>query len=322
MKKILIAGGAGFIGSNLCKEFVDSNYEVSVFDNNIQYFYPMNKFSIRNMDYRHKVLLKNVNLIRGNTLDNNDLRRAINNIKPNYIINLAALPLAVTAIKNTEEAFSSILQTTQNFLEIIRDISFLDKYVHISSSMIYGDFQNDPNPEDSKKEPKEIYGSFKLASEYLVKGYTQRYDLKSVIIRPSAVYGPTDNNYRVIQKFIENILDKKKIIANNPDSNRLDFTYVKDLVNGIKLATIKDTGNLEIFNLTRGEGRTLKDVIEILKSKIGDFQIEINQDKSFYPKRGTLDISNAKSKLGFNPKYNLEKGIDDYLSYLQQNDKY
>ena len=74
--------------------------------------------------------------------------------------------------------------------------------------------------------------------------------------------------------------------------------------------------------MTRGEGRTLKDVIEILKSKIGDFQIEINQDKSFYPKRGTLDISNAKSKLGFNPKYNLEKGIDDYLSYLQQNDKY
>ena len=92
-----------------------------------------------------------------------------------------------------------------------------------------------------------------------------------MIIRPSAVYGPTDNNYRIIKKFIENILDKKKIIANNPDSIRLDFTYVKDLVNGIKLATIKDTGNLEIFNLTRGEGRTLKDVIEILKSKIGDF---------------------------------------------------
>ena len=69
------------------------------------------------MDYRHKVLLKNVNLIRGNTLDNNDLE-GFNNIKPNYIINLAALPLAVTAIKNTEEAFSSILQTTKIFLRL------------------------------------------------------------------------------------------------------------------------------------------------------------------------------------------------------------
>lgn len=322
MKKVLIAGGAGFIGSNLCKEFIDSNYEVSVFDNNIQYFYPMNKFSIKNMEYRHKVLLKNVNLIRGNTLDVNDLRRSINKSKPNFIINLAALPLAVTAIKNTEEAFSSILQTTQNFLEIIRDTNYIEKYVHISSSMIYGDFQKSPNPENATKEPKEIYGSFKLASEYLVKGYSQRFDINSVIIRPSAVYGPTDNNYRVIQKFIENILEKKKIIANNPDSNKLDFTYVKDLVNGIKLATTTETGNLEIFNLTRGEGRSLLDVINILKSKIGDFQIEINQDKSFYPKRGSLDISNAKNKINYDPKFSLEKGIEDYLSYLKNNEKY
>lgn len=317
MKKVFIAGGAGFVGSNLCSEFTNSNYEVHVFDSNIQYFYPMNKYSIKNMKHRHEHLLKDVNLVRGSTLDVNDLRRTINNIKPNYIINLAALPLAATAIKNTEEAFSSILQTTQNFLEIIRDNEFIDKYIHISSSMVYGDFVESPNPENAIKEPKEIYGSFKLASEYLVKGYTKRYNFNSVIIRPSAVYGPTDNNYRVIQKFIESIFENKKLVANKPKSNRLDFTYVKDLVKGVKLATLADLDNLEIFNLTRGEGRTLQDVIDILKQNLGEFDIEINDDNSFYPKRGALDISNAKNKLGYNPLFSLEDGIKDYISFLK-----
>lgn len=317
MKKVFITGGAGFVGSNLCSEFVNSNYEVHAFDSNIQYFYPMNKYSIKNMKYRHEYLLKNVNLIRGSTLDVNDLRRTINDIKPNYIINLAALPLAVTAIKKTEEAFSSILETTQNLLEIIRDNEFIEKYIHISSSMVYGDFIENPNPENAIKEPKEIYGSFKLASEYLVKGYAKRYNFNSVIIRPSAVYGPTDNNYRVIQKFIESAFEKKKIIANKPRSNRLDFTYVKDLVKGIKLSAVTDLDNLEVFNLTRGEGRTLQDVIDILRQNIGEFDIEVNDDDSFYPKRGALDISNARNKLNYNPSFSLEEGIKDYISFLK-----
>ena len=143
-----------------------------------------------------------------------------------------------------------------------------------------------PNPESAIKDPKEIYGSFKLASEYLVKGYAKRYNFSTVIVRPSAVYGPTDNNYRVIQKFIESIFENKKLIVNKPNSNKLDFTYVKDLVRGIKLATITDLDNLEIFNLTRGEGRTLQDVIDILKKNLGEFDIEINDDNSFYPMRG------------------------------------
>ena len=134
--------------------------------------------------------------------------------------------------------------------------------------MIYGDFAEIPNPETAIKNPKEIYGSLKLASEYIVNGYSKRYDINSIIIRPSAVYGPTDNNYRVIQKFIENILNKKKISVNNPRSNCLDFTYVEDLAEGIKLATLHNTENLDVFNLTRGDGRSLYELLMILEKKL------------------------------------------------------
>ena len=90
MTKVFIAGGAGFIGSHLSHNFSNSKCKVFVFDNNIQYFYPMTKYSIKNMKYRHEYLLKNAKLIRGNTNDINDLRRSIEKIKPDYIVNLAA----------------------------------------------------------------------------------------------------------------------------------------------------------------------------------------------------------------------------------------
>ncbi len=317
MNKVFIAGGAGFIGSHLTHNFSNSKCKVFVFDNNIQYFYPMTKYSIKNMKYRHEYLLKNAILIRGNTNDTNDLRRSIEKIKPDYIINLAALPLAVTAVKNSEEAFTSILETTRNFFEIIRDNNFLKKYIHISSSMVYGDFVKIPNPEDSIKEPKEIYGSFKLASEYIVKGYCKRFNIKSVIIRPSAVYGPTDNNYRVVQKFIEDILNKRKIVVNNPKSNYLDFTYVKDLAEGIKLATLTETSDIDIFNLTRGQGRSLYELIKILEDNFGKIDYEIKKDDGIYPKRGSLDITNAKKKINFKPKFSLEDGVKDYLEFIK-----
>ena len=123
-------------------------------------------------------------------------------VEPQIIINLAAT-LAVTAVQNSEEAFKSICCSTHNVMEVLRDYTQVEKYVHISSSMIYGDFEINPNPETAAKNPKEIYGSMKLASEFIVLGYSKRYDINSAIIRPSAVYGPGDNNKRVLQKFCE-----------------------------------------------------------------------------------------------------------------------
>lgn len=318
MSKIIIAGGAGFIGSHLTSQFTEEGHEVYVLDNNIQYFYPLEKSSIKNMEFRHKILLKDAKIIRANTLDINDLRRLVLDIKPEYIVNLAALPLALTAIKKTEEAFSSILTSTENFMEIMRDIGFLKNYVHISSSMVYGDFEKNPNPENAKKEPIEIYGSMKLASEYLVKGYAQRFGFPLTIIRPSAVYGPTDNNFRVIQKFIECALNNKTINANNPSSNRLDFTYVKDAAKGIKLATFFNKNLINEFNITRGESRSLEDAINIIKSFFPKIKINITNEKGIYPKRGTLDISKAKKLLKFNPSYCLEDGIKDYVDFLKK----
>lgn len=318
MKKIFIAGGAGFIGSHLSHDFVKDGFEVYVYDGNIQYFYPMTPYSLYNMRYRHEVLLSGCELLRGSTLDVNDLRRHINRIRPDYIINLAALPLAVTAVKNSEEAFHSILTTTHNFMEVLRDSEHLEKYIHISSSMVYGDFEFSPNHELAKKAPKEIYGSMKLASEFIVSGYAQRFNINTAIVRPSAVYGPTDNNLRVLQKFVEAAIEGREIRAKNSSSNFLDFTYVKDAAAGIKAVTLAETSPNEIFNITRGEGRSLSEAIEILRRYFDQIKVVEEDDVSgIYPKRGALDISKAKKVAGFSPQFSLEEGLKDYVEFLK-----
>jgi nucleoside-diphosphate-sugar epimerase len=317
MEKVLISGGAGFIGSHLAKLFVDDGFEVFVLDGNIQYFYPLSKYSSHNMRYRHDELLRDCILIRGSTLDLNDLRRHIFKIKPDYFVNLAALPLAVTAVKNSEEAFSSILLTTHNIMELLRDYVGLKKYVHISSSMIYGDFELCPNPENASKNPIEIYGSMKLASEYIVKGYAKRFKIPFSIVRPSAVYGPTDNNQRVLQKFIEAALDGGTLHAKNPSTNILDFTYVKDAAAGIKAVTLSHSVNEE-FNITRGEGRSLFEAIEIIRSILGEVAILVEEDTSgIYPKRGALDIAKARKLTLFDPIYSLEVGLREYVEFIR-----
>jgi nucleoside-diphosphate-sugar epimerase len=322
MEKVLIIGGSGFIGSHLCRDFINDGFKTYSMDMNIQYFFPLTGKNIYNMKYRHEVLLKGVNFLRGSTLDVNDLRRIILDIKPDYVINLGALPLAQKAVHNSEEAFDSILVSTKNILEILRDVDFVKNYVHISSSMIYGDFETIPVKVDAKKSPIEIYGSMKLASEFLVKGYAQRHNIPYSIIRPSAVYGPTDNNRRVLQIFIENAMEGKKIIANNPSTNMMDFTYVEDISSGIKCVALSNNAIGEEFNITRGEGRSLYEAIDIIKSYFPDAEFEINEDiDTIYPKRGSLDISKAQKLTGYSPRYGLEEGIEKYISFIDQDTK-
>lgn len=319
MSKILIPGGAGFIGSHLAKRLSDDGYEVFVLDSFSQYIQPpINPIYVYNVNYRFRYFLNNTEVIRGNISNKDDLRRRILDIRPEYIIHFAALPLANMAIQYSEEAFATIMGGTVNLLEVLRDVDFISRFVYVSSSMVYGDFKKVPIPEDSKKEPKEIYGGMKLAGEYMVKVYSQRYDMTYSIVRPSAVYGPTDNNRRVVSLFLKNAIMGEKIRAKNAESTHLDFSYVEDVAQGIKLATFSERAKNDTFNITRGRSRTLKELVRIIRRLYPDIEVEYVKGDSFRPQRGTLDISKAKKLLGYSPKYDLEEGIKKYAEYLEE----
>lgn len=320
MKKIIVAGGNGFIGSHLVQKLLKDNSEVFILDADINYFNPISPLALKNLEWRKKYLTKGAKIYQVNLNDVTSIKKIVQDVSPTHIINLAALPLAKNAIKDTDDAFKSIIENAKNFMEVLRNQKIITKFTHISSSMIYGDFEREPNQEEAKKNPKEIYGSFKYASEIVVSAYSKIFGIYLNIVRPTAVYGPTDNNQRVIQKFIDAAIENKTIYASNPENNYLDFTYVEDAAEGIKCVALSDAPSGEAFNISYGKASSIMDVINELKKYFPNLNFEKKDNETFYPKRGSLDISKAINLTKYKPKICLSEGIKKYIKFIQSDD--
>jgi UDP-glucose 4-epimerase len=319
MSTILITGGAGFVGAHAARKLLDAGHEVWVLDYFHRYIHPIQPTFLENTHYRLDVLLKGAEIVYGTTTHKDDLRRHLGAIRPEYILHLAALPLANRALKQTEEALETIVLGTVNLLEVLRDMPPVRNFVYVSSSMVYGDFTQVPMPEDGAKNPKEIYGGMKLAGETLVKVFSQRYGIPSSIVRPSAIYGPTDNNQRVLQVFVENAVRGQRIVAVNPDRTSLDFTYVDDVADGMTAVLLSERAIGEEFNVTRGEGHTLSEAIRILSGIFPNLEVETRIEGDGYrPNRGALDVSKARRLVGYDPQHSLEEGLHRYVEFVRQ----
>ncbi|MCJ7734997.1 MAG: NAD-dependent epimerase/dehydratase family protein, partial [Anaerolineales bacterium] len=205
--------------------------------------------------------------------------------------------------------------------EVLRDVDFVDRFVYISSSMIYGDFEEIPAPEDHPKRPKDIYGGTKYAGEVLTETYSRRYGIPYSIVRPSAVYGPYDVNRRVSQIFIENALLGKPITLYGGGYQALDFTYVEDIADGIIKVMFHEKAVGNAFNITYGHGYTLREFADILSTHIKDLDVRVVEEEDvFRPKRGALSIQKARDLVGYDPQVSLEEGIKRYLKVYQNLD--
>ena len=323
MKKYFITGGEGFIGYHLSKKLSENGYEVVTYDAQKHYI-PLDKS--RWMFYQMYRIndLHNIKRIRGDTTDRGLLKESIKDEEPDVIIHLASLPIANISNIYPEEARRNILDGTITLLDVIRSLPFdIEKLVYTSSSMVYGDFKRDENDniisakENQECNPKGLYGAMKLSGEYIVKSYHNRFDIPYSIIRPSAVYGPTDCNRRVTEIFLYNALQGLPLCLDNGGLHKLDFSYIDDVVQGfIKVSESKKSEN-ETFNITRGEGRTIKELAEIIGKFVDVDVVEKNVDV-YRPNRGALDISKAKDMVKYNPKFPLEKGIEKYYNFVKE----
>ena len=318
-KKIIITGGAGFIGSHIYNQLISKGHKVFIIDSNRSYLnfnHELYSNYYKDILYRQKNLLKKAKIITCDLKNIFDLSSVVEKIKPDVVVHLAALPLANLSNTYSQEAVSSIIETTTNFLEILKKIKFNGKFIYTSSSMVYGEFNNKVVTEESATKPISIYGSAKLAGEIITKGFCESFNLKYSIIRPSAVYGPTDVNRRVVQIFMENALKDKQIVINGAKS-KVDFTHVEDLVQGYEKVINSKNSENQIFNITRGNARTLLDLAKIIQKYFPNLKILKKEHEKGVPKRGTLSILKAKKVLEFSPKFDLEIGIQDYFNYYK-----
>ena len=316
MSTILVTGGAGFIGAHACAALAADGHEVVAVDPLRTYAYSFEAQHWHGLRYRREVLLRNARVVVASTENRDELRRAVFDARPEYILHLGALPLATVARVSADHAFESILRGTFNLVELALELGTVEKFLYVSSSMVYGDFTKDPMPESERTAPKDPYGGFKLAGEIIVETFSRAQGLPYAIVRPSAVYGPTDMNDRIVQRFVECALWSRPLIVVDPDRTSLDFSYVKDVAQGLVKALLSPVRN-ETFNITAGEGRTLTDLHELLRVRYPDMPVDVStKTDDFRPKRGALDVAKARDLLGYDPQYPLERGVDEYLEFL------
>jgi len=230
------------------------------------------------------------------------------------VIHLASFPRQKVVNVNPAEASEVMCTGLINLLEVSKKYA-IQKFIYVSSSMVYGDFVSDVG-EDFECRPQGQYGIMKLMGERLVQDYTRRRCFDHVIVRPSAVYGELDVEDRVISKFMLAAM-RGQVLKVNGAYEKLDFTYVEDAAHGIAAASTNDQARNKIYNITKSNSTTLLQAAELAVSIAGSGSIEVGNRDLDFPSRGALNIDAARRDFDFNPQVDVAEGFRRYHNWFK-----
>ena len=312
---ILVTGGLGLIGHHVVDKLEKLGHLVSVVDNRTNYgIIPQDEIDYL-MGERLKVIYKNgVFIYNDDITDAKKMDHIFNVEQPEIVIHMASFPRQ--KVVNANPAFGSRVMSEGllNLLEASKNYD-VRKFVYISSSMVYGDFE-DQVTEDAICNPQGQYGIMKLAGEWLVKDYTRRDNLVHTIIRPSAVYGPLDVEDRVISKFLLTAMRGGTLKVNGAGET-LDFTFVEDAADGIVNAALSDNTENKTYNITKSHSRSLLNAANLAVKIVGKGTVEVRDRDLDFPSRGALNIDAARRDFGYDPKVDVEEGFEKYYEWLK-----
>lgn len=325
-KKIVIIGGAGFIGHNMALSLQKLGADVEIIDSlQVNNLYSLGRpgEDTLNKDLYIKIINQRLDMLRENNIplhlldarDYHALSHLITEISPEVVIHLAAVSHANRSNKDPYSTFDHSLRTLENALDACR--GKIEHFIYFSSSMVYGHFKEKEVTEDAICNPLGIYGALKYCGEKIVVAYNQVFDLPYTIIRPSALYGERCVSRRVGQIFLENAIQGQDITIHGHGGDKLDFTYIQDLIQGVAKSISNPKARNEIFNITYGQGRKISEMADMVKAAFPNININYLPKDDLTPDRGTLSIQKAKDLIGYKPQFNLEKGYHDYIQWYK-----
>ncbi|HWC77978.1 MAG TPA: NAD(P)-dependent oxidoreductase [Blastocatellia bacterium] len=325
-RRVALIGGAGFIGHNLALTLKRHGAMVDIIDslqvNNLLTFASGNG-GVSNSQLYVRIINERLDLLRDagvpihiqDARDYHALSRTLADIRPEVIVHLAAVSHAGRSNKDPYSTFDHSLRTLENALDYARN--GVEQFIFFSSSMVYGNFLTPEVDEEHPLNPMGIYGALKVAGEKIVIAYQQVFDLPYTIIRPSALYGPRCVSRRVGQVFIESALDGARLRIDGDGAERLDFTYIDDLTDGVCLAIENPAAINQVFNLTYGSSRSIRDLVDQVRCHFPNVEVESVERDKLMPIRGTLSVDKAVRLLGYSPEHPIESGVAKYVEWYQ-----
>lgn len=294
--RILVTGGAGFIGKHLVKFLIEKGHFVTIFDN----------FSNSEKDSVIPLVNMGAKIIEGDITKLQDIIDATKN--HDTVIHLAAKISVEESIKNLSETFYINVDGTKNVL-IACEKNHVKKMIVSSSAAVYGESLPEIRlTEDSKTDPISPYGESKVMMEYEVKKFITKYNMNCIILRFFNIYGvgQSPEYAGVITKFIKKIAMNKSLEIFGDGMQTRDFVSINDVINSIYDAI--ENGKNGTYNIASGKTITVKELAEFMISLSGkDLEIIYSNTKKGDIRFSQADISLAKKELGYLPKYGLEE---------------
>ncbi len=321
MKKIIVTGGLGFIGSNLIELLLKKNFFVINIDKST---YSSNFYNVKEFNKSKKYKFIKLDI------KNRKFENILFRYKPSCIFNLAAETHVDRSIDNPDSFIQSNIVGVYNLLESFKNFSKKNrsKLIHISTDEVYGDILAGRSHEKYPYKPSSPYAASKAASDHLVSSYVRTYNLPAIVTNCSNNYGPKQHPEKLIPKLIYNILNNKPLPIYGKGKNSREWIYVKDHCEALIKVFLK--GKIgEFYNIGSNKNMNNLEVTkELLKNsrrliRLGN-KVKINfvKDRPGHDIRYALNSNKIKKKLGWRPKTNFSKGIKLTLDWYFKNKSY
>ena len=324
---ILVTGGAGFIGSNLCDYLLKNNHKIIIIDNFNNFYNPeikrTNIAEIKNLMKISNITNDNLIIKEGDIRDINFLTEVFTSYKIDIVVHLAAMAGVRPSIIDPLLYNEVNIGGTLNLLDLCNKFG-INKFILASSSSVYGNNKKLPFIEsDSVDFPISPYAATKKSGELLCHVYSHLYGINIACLRFFTVYGPRQRPDLAIYKFAKLMLREKEICIFGDGTTERDYTYIDDIIQGIdKAITWASTGThkYEVFNLGRSDTIMLKYMVQRLEAEIG-----VKANIKYLPMQpGDVtityaDISKSKKILGYNPLTKFNHGISEFVKWFKTN---
>jgi len=303
-ERILVTGGAGFIGSHVAERLAETN-TVTVLDN----------FSVGRDD--HLDFLPADRVIDGDVRDVETVRDAV--AGQDVVVHMAAMMGVQRTLENPFGVLEVNIDGTRVVLEQAAQVG-VDRVLFASTSEVYGDVPDVPYHEDDPKAPETNYAVAKQASERFARAYSSKHDLDHTIIRYFNVYGPRQDcspyGY-VIPIFVNRALSGEPIEVHGDGRQTRDFTYISDAVD-CTVAALSSAGRNRTYNIGTGRETEIRQLAETVADVLPNVDItHVNHPRPYVIEQRCADISWAESKLGYDPATSIEDGITQLAEYLK-----
>ncbi|MCA1056375.1 GDP-mannose 4,6-dehydratase [Rossellomorea aquimaris] len=313
--KIIVTGGAGFIGSHLSRKLIEEKHELLIIDSLHPYYSPERKK--RQLSFVQET--GPVTFVKKDLLaDEDELKSLFHSFKADCVVHLAAIPGVSHSLSVPNEYVDYDIKATINTLRMAGE-SGTKKFIFASSSSVYGNTKQAPSmEEDAKGEVVSPYAAAKFSAESFCKAYASIYDLDLTILRFFTVYGPWGRPDMAIYSFISKLMADEEIPIFGMENKR-DYTYIDDIVDGTYKAIVKDvTGT---FNLGNGKPVSMERLVEELKSHFPSLRLQVTDRRLGDVTSTWADIGEAKKLLGYNPSITFAEGIRRTVQWMKEHEQ-